>query len=241
MTIPIFIITCDRIEVLKKSMQSYHDFIGVPFEIIICDQGSTFKPMVEFLNNLESDGIKVHRWEDGLNDSKQTNMRRNDDKIREAIQDYFRTHPESNYVVTDPDIFLDNVNSDILEVYAYFLEKIPEIMTVGPMLRIDDIPDYYPRKEHLITDSLHVKFHSTKVEIIDYKDKSIKYVRAPIHTTFSMYRTGSRWSGYAREAVRILAPYSAKHLDWYVDPENLSEDQKYYMEHASINAHWSQW
>ena len=222
-------------------MQSYHDYINAPFEIIICDQGSTFKPMVEFLNNLESDGIKVCRWEDSLNDDNQTNIRRNDDMIREAVWDYFRSHLESNYIVTDPDIFLDNVKGDILEVYAYFLEKMPEIMTVGPMLRIDDIPDYYPKKEHLISSSLHVKFHATDVEVINYNDRSIEYVRAPIHTTFGMYRTGTRWAGYAHEAVRVLLPYSAKHLDWYVDPENLSEDQKYYMKHASINAHWSQW
>ena len=41
--------------------------------------------------------------------------------------------------------------------------------------------------------------------------------------------------------IRTLAPYTAKHLDWYVDPDNVSPDQAYYMEHASNNNHWSRW
>lgn len=237
--IPIFIITCDRIEILKKSMQSYHDCIKTPFEVVICDQGSTFKPMKEVLKELESNGIVVYRWKEGLNDGKKENLRRNDRKIEENIQNYFESRPKSNYVVTDPDIFLDNVGCDILEVYAYFLEKIPQINTVGPMLRIDDIPDYYPAKNYLISSSLHVKYHSTKVNNIQYKGRNIKYVFAPIHTSFGMYRKETRWRGYSKNAVRVLAPYSAKHLDWYVDMKNLSDDQKYYMEHASTNAHWS--
>lgn len=237
--IPIFIITCDRLEVLQESMESYHAYIDTPFEIVICDQGTTYPPTKEFLKKLEADGIKIYRWPEGLNDGKKMNLRRNDRKIEKDIQDYFEYHPKSNYVVTDPDIALDNVEHDILEVYAYFLEKMPQINTVGPMLRIDDIPDYYPAKNHLISSSLHVKFHSAKVNIIQYKDRNIKYVFAPIHTTFGMYRKETRWSGYSKSAIRVLAPYSAKHLDWYVDPESLSDDQKYYMEHGSTNAHWS--
>jgi len=220
--IPIFIITCDRLEVLKKSMQSYYDYIKT--------------------HKLESEGIKVYRWKENLNYGEKRNLRRNDGKIRGDIQDYFKNHPISNYVVTDPDILLDDVNGDILEVYAYFLEKLPQITIAGPMLRIDDIPDYYPKKEKLLTKGYHRRFHSESecpVNIINYKGTKIKYIFAPIHTTFGMFRKGSQWKG--RRAIRTFAPYSAKHLDWYVDPENLTEDYKYYMKHGSTNAHWSKW
>jgi len=240
--IPIFIITCDRLEVLKKSMQSYHVCIKTPFEIVICDQGSTFKPTIEFLNKLESEGIRVYRWKENLNYGKERNLRRDDGKIRGDIQDYFKSHPMSNYVVTDPDVFLDDVNGDILEVYAYLLERLPRITIVGPMLRIDDIPDYYPKKEKLLTRSYHCRFHTEHkypVNVINYRGAEIKYIIAPIHTTFGMFRKGSPWKG--RGAIRTFAPYSAKHLDWYVDPENLTEDYKYYKEHASRNSHWSKW
>jgi len=234
--IPIFIITCDRMEVLKRSILSYYDSIETPFEIVICDQGSTFKPMVAYLKELQADGIRIYRWKDN-NDGETTNFRRDDKKIGEDIKDYFITHPESNYVVTDPDILLDNVNGDILEAYAYVLKKILQVTIVGPMLRIDDIPDYYPKKIKLTTSSWHVNFHAREVHSIDYEGTQIRYVFAPIHTTFGMFRAGAKWHG--NRAIRTFAPYSAKHLDWYLDPDNLTEDQKYYMKHASTNAHWS--
>ena len=48
------------------------------------------------------------------------------------------------HVSTDPDIELDNVNGDILEYYIWLVNKFNNKFVVGPMLRIDDIPDYYP-------------------------------------------------------------------------------------------------
>jgi len=241
--IPIFIVTCDRLEILKQSIQSYHDCIKTPFEIIICDQGSTFEPMIEFLEKLESEGIRINRWKMNSNYGEERNLRRDDTKISEDIWNYFETHPESNYVVTDADIFLDNVNGDVLDVYAYFLGKFPRITAIGPMLRIDDIPDYYPLKETLINGEMgcHKRFHSLEVNTIQYKYRAIKYVFAAIHTTFAMHRKGTQWKGFSGHAIRILAPYSAKHLDWYIDPKNLSKDQEYYMKYASTNAHWSKW
>jgi len=237
--IPIFIITCDRLEVLKKSMKSYSDYIKSPFEIVICDQGSTFKPMIGFLKELESSGVMVYRWKENLNDGIKRNLPRNDVKIRENMQNYFQNHPKSNYVVTDPDIFLDNVDGDILEVYAHLLNIMPKIFVVGPIFRIDDIPDYYPQRERLLF--RYADLHSRKVNIIQYKDKIVKYVLAPIHTSFGMYRREYLWIGGIKSGIRTLSPYLAKHLDWYIGPKNLSEDQKYYMNHASVNAHWSTW
>jgi len=236
--IPIFIITCDRLKVLKESMRSYYDCIKTPFKIVILDQGSTYGPTIEFLDNLELVGIKVYRWKKGLNDSSRRNLRRDNDKIAGDIRHYFRSHLPSNYVVTDPDILLDNVDGDILEVYAYLLEKLPKIMTVGTMLRTDDVPDFYFNKKAVLLTQEYAGIFTKKVNTIQYKGSAIKYISTPIHTTFGMYRSETLWTGFARKAIRTFAPYSAKHLDWYLNPEELTEDQKYYMEHASSNLHW---
>lgn len=228
---------------LKKSMQSYYDYIKTPFEIIICDQGSTFKPTIEFLEKLESDGIRIYRWQKNFNINRERNLARDNIGINENIQDYFRIYPKSNYIVTDPDIFLDNVNGDISEVYAHLLNIVPEIIAVGPMLRIDDIPDYYPLKEQLLSNSRHKEFHSRPQHTISYNKEKIGYVFAPIDTTFAMFRAETQWQRTRKgiKAIRTFAPYSAKHLDWYIDSQNLTEDQEYYMKHASTNAHWSKW
>ena len=231
--IPIFVITCDRLKVLKDSMQSYYDFIKTPFEIVIVDFGSSYKPTVEYLKNLEHEKIKVY-WKGKIVRSRRFNLH-----IDEAVQDYFKDHPMSNYVVTDSDILLDNVDGDILEAYAYFLDIIPQINVVGPMLRIDDIPKYYPLREGVVTGK-HKKFHSAKVHTANYKEKQIRYISAKIDTTFGMYRERSQWRRL-QKGIRTFVPYSAKHLDWYVDPRNLTEDQRYYMQNASQIAHWSKW
>ncbi|NIO81704.1 MAG: hypothetical protein GTN53_14080, partial [Candidatus Aminicenantes bacterium] len=157
--IPIFIITCDRLKMLKESIQSYRDNIKTPFEIVICDQGSTFKPTVEFLKKMEADGTKIY-WRGNVNAGREKNLPRDNQLINENIQDYFKTHPESNYIVTDPDIALDGVDEDILEAYSYFLNSMPQRRVVGPMLRIDDIPDYYPMKKQVIRGRMHRGFHA---------------------------------------------------------------------------------
>lgn len=237
--IPIFVITCDRLEMLKKSMESYSDHIKAPFKIVICDQGTTFKPTVNFLKRMGSNGTKVY-WRGNVNKGRERNLARDNAGINEYIQDYFKTHPKSNYVVTDPDIFLDDVNGDILEAYTYLLGVMPEIAVVGPMLRIDDIPERYPLRRRLLKNSRHRSFHLREKHIINYNGGKIKYIHAKIDTTFGMYRAGTQWRRL-QIGIRTFAPYSAKHLDWYVDPQNMTEDQKYYMGRASRNAHWSKW
>jgi len=235
--IPLFIITCDRLEVLKKSMQSYYTYIKTPFEVIIIDFGSTYEPTVEFLRRLESEGTKVY-WEEKINISADLNS------VGWIIKDYFKSHPESNYVVTDPDIEFNNVEGDILDVYSYLLEELRRVSVVGPMLRIDDIPDFYPKKGKLTTTGYHYRFHLKSqypINTIPYKGKIIKYILAPIDTTFGMARPEKRWVRPMRGA-RVLAPYAARHLDWYLNPKKLTGDQKHYMIHASKNlAHWSRW
>lgn len=223
--IPIFIITCDRLESLKESIQSYHDYIKTSFEIVIIDFGSTYKPTVNFLQGLEHNGIKVY-WNGRIKYPRSFNFH-----IDYNIQDYFKDHPASNYVVTDPDITLDNTDGDILSVYSYLLEALPRIVIVGPMLRIDDLPDHYHNKEKL--QIVHGQnFWLKEIRNIKYKNKVIKYVHCKIDTTFAMNRVGTHWRRLQR-SIRTMSPYSARHLDWYLDPKNLTPDQKYYMKYAS--------
>jgi len=233
--IPIFIISCDRLEALKSSIQSYRDFIKTPFEIVIIDFGTTYEPTLKYLKILEHEKVKIY-WKGKFNNKRRFNI-----FVDGIVQDYFKNYPRSNYVVTDPDIALDNVGGDILEVYAYLLKKFSTISVVGPMLKIDDIPDYYPRKGEVINWEMRHNPPIREAHAIQYGNRIIKYIFAHIDTTFAMNRAGTHWRRYVM-AARILPPYAARHLDWYLDPKNLTPDQKYYMEHASGRiTHWSQW
>jgi len=229
--IPIFIITCNRLEVLKQSIKSYHDCIKTPHEIVIVDFGSTYEFTIEFLRDLERRGIKVYR---------NNRIRHLEDLnyIDHNIQDYFKNHPASNYVVTDPDVELDNVEGDILDIYGYLLEALPRIVAVGPMLKIDDIPDHYHNKRKVQVG--HYRgFWSKKINSIKYKRKTIKFIYCSIDTTFAMNRAKTHWKRL-QKSIRTMSPYSARHLDWYLDPKNLTPDQEYYIKYASrAVAHWS--
>lgn len=232
--IPIFILSCDRLNVLERSIRSYHDYIKTPFEIVIIDFGTTFTPTLKYLKHLEQKKVKIY-WEKKISYVGCLN------NFGHIIKDYFNGRPASNYIVTDPDIALDNVDGDILNVYSYLLKELPEIAAVGPMLRIDDIPDHYPPKERLVTRSLELTYYSRKVWITKYRGRIVKYVLVHIDTTFGMRRAGTPWWRHMTGA-RVLSPYSAKHLDWYLDPEDLSPDQVYYLRYGSKRiSTWNRW
>jgi len=229
--IPIFILTCDRLVSLKESIESYK-ILDTPYEIVIIDFNSTYKPTVEHLKQLEANGTKVY-WKSAITHPNHLN------NANTSIQDYFKSHEKSNYVVTDADIALDNVRSYALDVYSYLLKRFPAIKVVGPMLRINDIPDYYPLKQHILSGCLghHRHFHSQKNCCVGYENSAseyfrIDYIHAPIDTTFGMRRSGTQWSRL-QPGIRVKEPFAARHLDWYVDPNNLTADQEYYMKNAS--------
>lgn len=237
--IPIFIITCDRLVLLKKTMHSYRTQIKSPIEIVIIDQGTTYTATVKYLEWMEDAEVKVYWRADNPNDGVKRNAKQDEKHVRDSILDYFKTHPASNYIVTDPDIQLDKVAYDILDIYAQLLWMLPNISVVGPMLRIDDIPDYFPLKKQLLSGKkgLHKRLHSSKVVTTLCHGKTIRYINAPIDTTFGMYRAGTSWRRL-QSGIRTLPPYGARHLDWYVNPKAITADQQYYMNHASANSHW---
>ena len=38
--------------------------------------------------------------------------------------------------------------------------------------------------------------------------------------------------------MRIWPPFAARHLDWYLNPDDLLPDQKYHIMHASKTSNW---
>lgn len=222
--IPIFIITRDRTSVLQESLASYETNIGTPFEIVIHDNGSTYGPMLELLESMEAKGTKVYR-------SKENSL----NAAAESVEDWYKTNDAPYYVVTDPDVALDDTEPDILEYFAYLLEH-SDGQVVGPMLRIDDIPDYYPLKKRA-EDGHYKQFWHQVPQCFSWRDRLFHILPAMIDTTFGMYRKGFRFRRQ-NQGIRTYAPYIARHLDWYIDPNNLTDDQAYYMQNASYISHW---
>ncbi len=221
MRTPIFIITKDRVTVLKKSIESFLKLKEV--EIIIHDNNSTYPQMVAYLNQLEREGVKVCRHPDAKGTFYDIS-----DSVYKTILEWYETNDSPYYVVTDPDIELEQPCVEMLEFYKEVLLINKSIPVVGPMLRIDDIPDCFSLKEEMV-ESHKIQFWDKK-PTSSYKDVNLLY--SGIDTTFGMYRKDFKFKRL-NLGLRVYEPYMARHLDWYMDTNNLSEEEKYYIEHAS--------
>ena len=232
--IPIFIIVHNQFEVLKQTIRSYEKYIKTPFKIVYHNVASTYEPTIQFLKEQELLGCAVYHT--SIN---------NHHTVIETIDDYLHKHPECEYyVMTDPDIELDNVNGDILDVYIHIL-KNTNAVSVGPMLRIDDIPDFYPRKEMAI-DYHTQQFWGPTIQKrhSSFNGFNFSFIVCHTDTTFQLSSVKNRPTTFPHSlSVRVFAPYSARHLDWYVDPNNLTPCQEYYQLTSSDISHWNkkQW
>jgi hypothetical protein len=223
--VPIFIIVHDRVEVLKKTVESLKQ-IQTPIEIIFHDVASTFPGCIEYLNEQREKGQRVYRSEKNHHHT-----------VLSTVKKYLAEHSECQYyVITDPDIELDHVPGDILEFYIHLSKKYGHKYVVGPMLRIDDIPAYYPKKALAVR--LHkAQFWNKKRIPIKWKNKTAAIQFSPIDTTFQVvHRSGKAL--FPRPGIRCYAPYAARHLDWYINPKQLTPDQEYYSAQATRIAHW---
>ncbi len=222
---PIFIISFNREEQLERVINSYAQLKDT--EVVIHDNGSDNIETVGYLEKLEKRGITVNRFPK-IKDQIDLN------KVNESIERYFSKHKAVPYIVTDPDIELLPNAKDTVEVYKYFLKKFKDIESVGPMLKIDDIPKNYPLYNETI--NRHVQqFWQFEPKIMRYKNEDLAYLPAAIDTTFSMHRANSQFKRLTK-GIRLYGEYAARHLDWY-DP--LIFEKKHYENSSSSIAHWS--
>lgn len=187
--------------------------------IVLLDNQSTYPPLLRF-------------YEDVATDTRLTIIRLPGNFGHMALwtsgilrllgwQDYF--------AYSDPDILPDNgCPLEFLDLFVEILESSPTVMKAGFGLIIDDIPDQYRFKTDVIT------WEQPYWEI----PVGPGLYAAPIDTTFALYRgDAALWDSATREiakyrSVRTGTPYLARHLDWYLDSDNPTEEQQFYRNHA---------
>lgn len=215
--IPIIINNRNRLQFLKElllclSSRGYEN-------IYILDNDSTYPPLIDFYS--QECFFKVYKlgknlghlalWESGI--------------IDQFKNDYF--------VYTDPDILIDqNCPSNFMEVFLDILKKYPLVEKVGFSLRIDDLPDTFDMKQQVV--NWEKQFWKKKIA-----DNPPLY-KAAIDTTFALYRPYYLVGGHLQSPnIRVGEPYIAKHMPWYNDSSNLSEEEIYYIQHSETSTHWT--
>ena len=203
--IPVFIIVRDRFEQLKQTVSSLEKAEGI--DIVLVDNQSTYEPTVEYL---KASPHQVHYMNSNLH--------------HRAPWASGLVPSNSYYGVTDPDIRLvDECPSSWPSFMVEILAANPSLNKVGVSLRIDNIPDSYFLKKNVVDHEAQFWVNLAAIY------RGVQIFDSPVDTTLAIYNKVSQFS---LSAYRTGWPYAAEHLAWYVDSENLTEDELYYRNHA---------
>lgn len=212
--VPIIINNYNRLESLLKLIQSLK--VRGYNNIYIIDNNSTYPPLLEFYNNTDVSIIRLDR---------------NVGYMSIWDTDVYDQFKRSYYVYSDSDMEIDEeCPDDFMQRFIDILGKYKLSHKVGFGIRIDDLPDSYCFKQDVINHES--QFWRNEVASGIYN--------AMIDTTFALYRPyckGAANSYY--DVYRTGFPYVIKHLPWYQDSSNLSDEDKYYKKHISTPTHWS--
>jgi hypothetical protein len=213
--IPIVIVNFNQLENLKK-LVNYLMSNGYN-NIHIIDNNSTYKPLLSYYKVADK-RINIY-----LNNFNYGHM------VFWKKSDFFKKFSKGYYVVTDPDVLpVDECPPDFLNDFFKTLRNLNSKYKVGFSLKIDDIPNNYALKD----------------EVLKWEDKYWKKVDAngnyiaDIDTTFALYRPKLRTKKFFYTGLRMSFPYEARHLGWYIDSENLSDEQKFYKETVNASSSW---
>jgi len=202
----VFIINKNRLTTTRQLVQQLEG----KADLTIIDNESSWEPLLEWYSS--ECPVKVVLGEDF---GPRTLWTGHDDLTPEG----------EVYAVTDSDLDLTdciNLDKPLLPFLSEALDKYPDVMKVGVSLRLDDLPDEYPEKEFTL------KRESEYWE--DERDED--FYNADVATTLAVYRPGNPVQ-YG-PALRSKPPYQARHVPWYLTPETMTDEERYYLDHADF-------
>ena len=182
-------------------------------KIYIIDNLSTYPPLLDFYKK-----------------TKYTVFRLDKNVGHEAL---WKTHlnmlfVNNYYIYTDPDIIpIELCPLNFINYFIEILNKYPEYTKIGFGLKIDDLPDYYQRKNEVIL--WENQYWTDEIEKGIYKART--------DTTFALYRPGIMFQQWDR-TLRTGYPYIARHLPWYVDTSNPTEEESYFRKITTKISSW---
>ena len=135
---------------------------------------------------------------------------------------------EGRFVCSDPDVVpIDECPLDAIAYFGEILDRYPGYIKAGFGLRIDDLPEHYTMRDEVLT-----------VERYNWeRPLAPRLYDAFIDTTFALYRGPEAFDQVP--AVRTGYPYLARHTTWYLDEQNLPDEERYYRDRSTLTPWWS--
>jgi glycosyltransferase involved in cell wall biosynthesis len=172
-------------------------------EIIILDNDSTYDPLIKWYKEVE-DKIDIRYLKN------EGHLAVWSTGIYKELGDYF--------IYTDSDLELNLNMSYSYQIFMYNLMQKYEMNKIALGIKINDLPDHYRYKNQVIRNE--GRWWLEEVEPDIYK--------ADTDTTFSLMRN---IGDNMYKSLRICKPdFICKHVPFYIDLENLDEEEKYYIE-----------
>jgi hypothetical protein len=174
--------------------------------IWIIDNGSSYPPLLDWYNKLPSD-VTLFRYHNiGHYALWSSGL------IKQIKEDWC--------FYTDSDIELNSKMPVEYQCYMLDVANKYSIDKIGAALSIDNIPDHYSLKEQVLRNE--DRWWLNEVEPNIY--------RADTDTTFCLIKKVDQF-----ESLRIAGDFTCKHTPWYIDLNNLDEEEKYYISNIDVS------
>lgn len=210
MPVPVFVTCRDRVECLRLLVPRLESFDDIG-PIVLIDNDSAWPPMMEYLESTPHEVVRV-----GQNGGHQALW---------SFDIYPQLRSQGPFVVTDPDVIPDeDCPTDVLNHLTSLLDRFPEIVKAGLGLRIDDLPEEVAATQDI--KAWESQFWET--------EREPGVFAASVDTTFAVYRADA--DPDLAPAVRTGAPYLARHLPWYADPEDPDGEEVFYLARARADS-----
>lgn len=204
----------DRLTTTKKMVEHILS-LNPNQKIIIIDNGSTYPPLLKWYDEIG--------WYDEI--LYNVKVERRENKGHLAFWHYgFPKWIGEYFVYTDSDIILN------AEMPKTWLEEMFDILQsnnvkkVSLALEIDDLPEIYTYKNQVVRNE--GRWWLNKIQYKDYE-----LYKADTDTTFSLMRN---FHDNCYESIRVAGKFTAKHAPWYIDINNLDEEEKYYLNNIDL-------
>lgn len=216
LSIPIIIINYNRLSDLKKMVSFFLERNHK--NIVIIDNKSTYPPLLNYYEQIK-DVVNVKKMDENYGHLVFW--------LNKEIYDEFS---QGYYVVTDSDIIPNqNLPDNYLEILMHILDTNKKVSKVGFALKIDNIPNTFSQKDKVL--EWEKKFWQTEINTDIYL--------ADIDTTFAIYPPKYRYyypSFY--KAIRVAGDFTATHGGWYINTNELTDEDRYYFETSNNSNSW---
>lgn len=226
--IPVFINVRNRLTTTRKLAEQIAELdTTVP---ILIDNASDWGPLLDWYDTCQFEVIRLDGNHGHYAPWTHTDrIPRTPDEQAAFIEKYGGPY----YVVTDCDLDIGSCPIDLLKTLAEPFSWGSGIIKSGLSLQIDDLPPWQTRVK-----KWESRFWKKPIESDGGK---VAFYEASIDTTFAMYDVRNpRESALTPRslAVRSAPPCMARHVPWYLDGENLDQENQHYFATANASNSW---